>query len=162
MSFTDITITNYTDLSVVVYGETRKYKEDLKKLGGKYNSNLKNGAGWVFPKTSEKNLKEFILKGKRLVSREEIDAGELKTMERSKKDTGIVYVNKKEDDMIIKLTERIDMMDKILMLMSRDCSEKTQKDIKCILNNKIVNKISYEEDEEDEEDENIPIKRLMK
>jgi hypothetical protein len=81
MSFTDLTIEEYTDRSVVVQGNTRKYKEDLKKLGGKYNGRLKNGPGWIFPKTSEDGIKTFINNGKRLVTAEEAKEGE----ERSKK-----------------------------------------------------------------------------
>lgn len=63
MSFNDIKIEEYTDRSIVVNGETRKYKEDLKKLGGKYNGNLKNGPGWVFPKSAENSVKTFIKEG---------------------------------------------------------------------------------------------------
>ena len=70
MTFTDLTIQEYTGVSVVVQGDTRKYKEDLKKLGGKYNGRLKNGPGWIFPKSSEGDLMSFINKGKRLVTAE--------------------------------------------------------------------------------------------
>lgn len=80
MSFTDLTVEDYTGRSVVVQGDTRKYKEDLKKLGGKYNGRLKNGPGWIFPKTSETDLLSFIKEGKRLVTADEAKAGE----ERSK------------------------------------------------------------------------------
>lgn len=80
MPFTDLTFNEYSDKSIVVYGDTRKYKEDLKKLGGKYNANLKQGPGWIFPKTLEKELNEFINTGKRIVTDAEIKEGE----ERSK------------------------------------------------------------------------------
>ena len=60
MSFTDLTIEDYTDKSIAVQGNTRKYKEDLKKLGGKYNGSLKNGPGWIFPKTLEKELRTIV------------------------------------------------------------------------------------------------------
>ena len=69
--FTNITVTDYSNNSVVVEGETIKYKEDLKKLGGKYNAKLKNGPGWIFPKSSEKEIISFINGGRRLVSEEE-------------------------------------------------------------------------------------------
>ena len=65
--FSDMKISDYTDKSIVVQGETRKYKEDLKKLGGKYNPQLNGGPGWVFPKTCEKELKAFILNGVHIV-----------------------------------------------------------------------------------------------
>ena len=84
MSFNDIKIEDYTDRSIVVNGETRKYKEDLKKLGGKYNGILKNGPGWIFPKSSESSVKNFIKEGKRIVTEEEVKAGEDRSQQRSK------------------------------------------------------------------------------
>jgi hypothetical protein len=81
MSFNDLTIEEYGSMSIVVQGDTRKYKEDLKKLGGKYNGRLSSGPGWIFPKTSQSDLKSFINNGKRLVTEEEAKEGE----ERSKK-----------------------------------------------------------------------------
>ena len=84
MSFTDLKIEEYTDRSVVVQGDTRKYKEDLKKLGGKYNGRLKNGPGWIFSKSSEDDLRTFIKEGKRLVTAEEAKAGEEQSKQRAK------------------------------------------------------------------------------
>jgi hypothetical protein len=84
MSFTDLKIEEYTGFSVVVYGETRKYKEDLKKLGGKYNGRLANGSGWIFPKTSQSEIEKFIKGGKRLVTTEEAHAGEERSKQRAK------------------------------------------------------------------------------
>jgi hypothetical protein len=69
--FVDIFVTDYTDTSVVVRGDTKKYKEDLKKLGGKYNGLLKDGPGWIFYKKKEAEIKDFINKGVRLVTPEE-------------------------------------------------------------------------------------------
>ncbi len=82
--FTDITIADYTDKSIVVQGDTRKYKEDLKKLGGKYNGMLKNGPGWIFPKSNEGELRSFINGGKRLVSEAEAIHGEELSKQRAK------------------------------------------------------------------------------
>lgn len=82
--FTNITISNYSSNSIAVEGETKKYKEDLKKLGGKYNANLKNGPGWIFPKTSEKDVTSFINGGKRLVSEEEEKKANELSKQRSK------------------------------------------------------------------------------
>ena len=82
--FTDITIADYTDKSIVVQGDTRKYKEDLKKLGGKYNGMLKNGPGWIFPKSNETDLRSFINGGKRLVSESEAIQGEELSRQRAK------------------------------------------------------------------------------
>ena len=69
-SFNDLYIEQYTEKSIVVRGDTIKYKYDLKVLGGKYNANLRDSPGWIFPKTSEKNIKNFISQGIRKVSEE--------------------------------------------------------------------------------------------
>jgi hypothetical protein len=79
MSFSDIKIEDYTDYCIVVQGDTRKYKEDLKKLGGKYNGRLKNGPGWIFSKKNRYDIESFIKNGKRLVTPEEINDGEERT-----------------------------------------------------------------------------------
>lgn len=84
VKFTDLTLSDYTNLSIVVQGDTRKYKEDLKKLGGKYNGRLKTGPGWIFPKSSEGEIKTFINEGKRLVTEIEAKEGEERSQRRAK------------------------------------------------------------------------------
>jgi len=84
--FNDIFIEQYTERSIVVRGDTRKYKEDLKKLGGKYNSRLNGEPGWIFPKSKNSVISGFIFDGKRLVTEEEITAGEKRTVNWSNKD----------------------------------------------------------------------------
>ena len=56
-SFDDINVESYSDRAVVVRGDTRKYKEDLKVLRGTYNGRLSGGPGWIFPKSSESKIK---------------------------------------------------------------------------------------------------------
>lgn len=52
-------VEDYSDRSFVVRGEkTIKFKKELLELGGKYNPNLKNGAGWIF----STKIKENVLK----------------------------------------------------------------------------------------------------
>lgn len=58
-----LSITNYSEKSVVVTGNTKEYKDQLKALGGKYNGNLKIGPGYIFSKNNTekvKEIKEFI------------------------------------------------------------------------------------------------------
>lgn len=46
-----LTIEEYSEKSFVIRGseeETKKAKEDLKKLGGKWNSGLRGGGGWIY------------------------------------------------------------------------------------------------------------------
>lgn len=53
-----ITIESYSEYSIVVRGDTKKYKKHLLDLEGKFNSNLKGGAGWIFSKKKSKDLVE--------------------------------------------------------------------------------------------------------
>ena len=57
---TDVRVESYSEKAIIVRGDTKTYKDDLKKLGGKWNSTLK---GWVFPKTQQRNVEEFFITG---------------------------------------------------------------------------------------------------
>lgn len=53
MSYKSFEIIDYTEKSIAVFGDTKSIKDDLKALGGRFNSRLNyNGekvAGWIFP-----------------------------------------------------------------------------------------------------------------
>ena len=53
-------IENYSDKSFVVYGNTKSIKEELKTIGGKFNSNLRNGPGWIFSNKYRDKVNELI------------------------------------------------------------------------------------------------------
>jgi hypothetical protein len=56
-----LTLTKYSDKSVVVRGDTEKYKLELSNLHGKLNPNLKyGGSGWIFSLLNLESLKSFI------------------------------------------------------------------------------------------------------
>lgn len=62
-----LNIVNYSDKSFVVTGDdTRKYKDHLKNLGGKWNSRLTNKAngekfsGWVFYSSLREKVENWI------------------------------------------------------------------------------------------------------
>ena len=46
----DLTVEDYSEKSIVVRGDTKEHKDALKQLGGKWNSRLRDGAGWIFSK----------------------------------------------------------------------------------------------------------------
>lgn len=46
----DFEIINYSEKAWAVIGDTKKYREALKDLGGKWNARLSCGAGWVISK----------------------------------------------------------------------------------------------------------------
>ena len=54
----------YSDKSIAVFGDTKKWAGNLRTLGGSFNYSLTNGTnkvpGWVFSKAKEQELMEFI------------------------------------------------------------------------------------------------------
>ena len=53
-------IVNYSAKALAVIGNTKEVKDTLKKLGGKFNSRLSCGAGWIFSKKRESELRALI------------------------------------------------------------------------------------------------------
>ena len=54
-------IQDYTDKSFVLFGdETKKYKDYIKEMGGKWNANLKIGPGWVFSNKQKDSVREWL------------------------------------------------------------------------------------------------------
>ena len=59
----NLTITDYSDKSFVVRGDTKIHKEELKRLSGLFNANLRDGAGWIFPKSKRDVVERYISSG---------------------------------------------------------------------------------------------------
>lgn len=55
-----VQIIDYSEKAIAVVGETRAIKETLKTLGGRFNSHLSCGAGWIFSKAKEATLREAL------------------------------------------------------------------------------------------------------
>lgn len=53
-------IIDYSEKAIAIVGETKAIKETLKTLGGRFNSHLSCGAGWIFSKTKEATLREAL------------------------------------------------------------------------------------------------------
>lgn len=54
-------IQDYTDKSFVLFGDdTKKYKDCIKEMGGKWNVNLKIGPGWVFSSNQKDTVREWL------------------------------------------------------------------------------------------------------
>ena len=49
---TTVRMVDYSEKSIVLTGNTKPYKEEIKSLGGRWNSRLKDGdetmMGWIF------------------------------------------------------------------------------------------------------------------
>ena len=54
----DLQLVEYSEKAVAIIGNTRKYSERLKDLGGRFNGKLKCGAGWIFSKKKEVELRK--------------------------------------------------------------------------------------------------------
>ena len=55
-----ITIQSYSEKSVVIRGETKPYRDYLKKQGGRWNPGLRGGSGWIFSKKRESELSAWV------------------------------------------------------------------------------------------------------
>lgn len=47
---------DYSEKAFAIVGDTKPYRAQLKKLGGRYNPKLKCGAGWIFSKKRGKEV----------------------------------------------------------------------------------------------------------
>ena len=61
-----IQVTEYSDASVAMFGNTTEYKEHIKAMGGRFNARLRHPTtkeptpGWIFPKRSTKMLNKYV------------------------------------------------------------------------------------------------------
>ena len=53
----ELQLIDYSDKAVAIIGNTRDYVAKLKELGGRFNGKLKCGAGWIFSKKRETELR---------------------------------------------------------------------------------------------------------
>ena len=60
----NIQMKDYSDKSIIIFGDTKPYKDLLKELKGRYNSNLrvdgKKVSGWIFSKKHKEKLEKLI------------------------------------------------------------------------------------------------------
>lgn len=58
-----INIIDYSEKAFAVVGDTKVVKDQLKKMGGRFNGKLSCGAGWIFSNKMRKAVEEFIASG---------------------------------------------------------------------------------------------------
>lgn len=68
---TNLTIVDYSEKAFAVIGDTKSVKDDLKKLGGRFNGKLSCGAGWIFSNKMREEVEKFIGGSPVSVKREE-------------------------------------------------------------------------------------------
>jgi len=66
----DMFVQEYSAKALVIRGNTKVYKDQLKQLGGKYNSRLRDGdssigtsPGWIFSKSKSGSISKFLETG---------------------------------------------------------------------------------------------------
>jgi hypothetical protein len=162
----DLTCTEYSEKAIVVRGEsTKKYKDELTQLGGKYNSALRGGAGWIFSKKSEVKVNHFI-------SNKGHEKVKTKTESKTNDDgnfTDLLNDIKERFDSI-DISYRLKFISDVVKLLSKPVENlKPLKPLKPIENvvkqkDNIVIEDEEDEDNEDDDDEHIkptPHKRLL-
>lgn len=60
---TDLTVEDYSEKAIVVRGDTKSHASSLKNLGGKWNSRLRDGPGWIFSKKVEDKVHSYVQTG---------------------------------------------------------------------------------------------------
>jgi hypothetical protein len=142
-------IVEYSDRSIAVYGDTKEYKDKLKELGGKFNSNLREGAGWIFPKTKESAVREFVR------------TGAVSTPVRAIAPKPVPQAPRKADktleDDIMSHIKTLDFQQRVAFMakISTMCTE-----LRYIKGRKLS--FDDEDEDEDDEDEDLPRPRLLK
>lgn len=58
-----INIIDYSEKAFAVVGDTKAVKEQLKKMGGRFNGKLSCGAGWIFSNKMRNEVEKFIQSG---------------------------------------------------------------------------------------------------
>ena len=60
-TYNSVSIQNYNDKSFAVYGDTRKFKDELKNLGGKWAPKLSGGPGWIFSNNHRESVDKWFM-----------------------------------------------------------------------------------------------------
>lgn len=56
----EFSIVDYSEKAIAVTGDTKAIKDQLKKLGGRFNGKLSCGAGWIFSKKKEPEVRKLL------------------------------------------------------------------------------------------------------
>ncbi len=56
----ELKVVDYSEKAIVVTGNTKLFKTEIKKLGGRYNPRLKCGQGWVFSSKKRDEVEDLV------------------------------------------------------------------------------------------------------
>lgn len=133
-------IEQYSERAIVVRGNSQPFKDELLNLGGKWNSMLKGGGGWIFPNSKKIKIEELKTK---------IEKGEVKPV--FKQENKEEYDDKQKVNVkdYLNLLSRVERLEQILSNLN---ISKTQ-------NNDTIT-INDSEDSENESEQKV--ERLLK
>lgn len=101
-----LTIFNYSEKAIAVFGNTEQHKTKLTELGGKYNPRLKKEGeitpGWIFSKSKRTQIQEFINQINTIVT-QEITSNEVN-------DNIYVSITKKQYNCILSRLENLEIL----------------------------------------------------
>jgi hypothetical protein len=159
MCMSGLEIKVYTDKSIVVIGNTTEYKEQLKDLGGKWNSSLTDKTsgekfgGWIFP-SSKKTLIENSFKNFKAKPVE-------KPVEKPSYDDRLITIEAKIEKLISLFTKVVEKAEKDYDMET--ILSYTKELLKNIDKDDVKQKnITIEDAEDIEDDTFVPTKRLLK
>ena len=91
-------IIQYSPRSIAVFGDTKSIKDELKKMGGIYNPELKYNdekkPGWIFMNHIRKDLEKLLDKKEEIEEEEEIDEEDISLEEIMKRKTKVDEIQK--------------------------------------------------------------------
>ncbi len=163
----DLKIEEYSEKSIVVFGNTKEYKDQLKEFGGKWNSNLnKNGekfGGWIYPISKKTELETWIqgLKSGNKIPNKPSASAVIKTTTpdfSSLTEQRLVKIEDKLDKIINLLQDVAKCTEEIVDADATTKPIKTKGLVDCL--HKFIEKLTMVDSESDEEE--IPMKRLLK
>ena len=153
----------YTEKSIVVRGETRDHKEELKSLGGKWNAKLTDKStqeqfgGWIFPTTKQEQVKKWLASvGKSVVPTSTPQITPRATHKSSDSTLERIEMGIQRIEGIIK---SLDELPQLVEVLKGLCLE--FKNIKQEYTNSPTMASSDFEEEDDDEEESPPPKRLL-
>ena len=56
----ELKVVDYSEKAIVVTGNTKLFKSEIKKLGGRYNPRLKCDQGWVFSVKKRQEVEDLV------------------------------------------------------------------------------------------------------
>ena len=129
-----LTYIKYNDEKFAVSGDKKLYHSEINKIGGRWNSRMKGGPGWLVPVSNESDLKKLIRKAKKehklKMEAENLANKNNEDLPETKNDEDLPKVKEEEDlpknneDLLEQVLEMVENEDKNL---EDNTGEETQK-----------------------------------